>query len=307
MHVPVLLEEALNMLNVQQGGTYVDGTVGEGGHAAAIMERIGPSGLLIAVDGDSEVLPRAAERLSAVGTWYRLEHADFADLPEILRRLRIEQVDGILLDLGLSSFQLEHADRGFSFQREGPLDMRRDRTRGATAADLLAELDERELEEILRRYGEEPRARRIARRIVEARKRQPIRTTRELAELVEKCVGGRRGRIHPATRTFQALRIAVNRELESLHRALAAAPSLLKRGGRIVVISFHRLEDQAVKTVLGRHVGRWESLPEGGRRWIGERPLMRWVTRKPLTPSSAERAANPRCRSARLRAAERVE
>ncbi|MBU1910653.1 MAG: 16S rRNA (cytosine(1402)-N(4))-methyltransferase RsmH, partial [Verrucomicrobia bacterium] len=181
------------------------------------------------------------------------------------------------------------------------------RTQTLTAADLLEQLDEAALAEMLRQLGEEPAARRIARRIVEARGRGPLRTTGQLAELVARAKGGRRGRIHPATQTFQALRIAVNRELESLDRALVVAPVMLAPGGRLAVISFHRLEDRRVKAAMARHVGRWESLPAGGRRWVGERPVFRWITRKPIVCSPEERRANPRARSAKLRVAERME
>ncbi|MBU1694668.1 MAG: 16S rRNA (cytosine(1402)-N(4))-methyltransferase RsmH [Verrucomicrobia bacterium] len=307
MHVPVLLNETVEELGIKEGKTYIDGTVGDGGHAVKILERAGSRGRLLGIDRDGQTLPRAAERLSQVGGWYRLEQGDYADMQALALRHGIEQADGILLDLGMSSEQVDDPSRGFSFQQDGPLDMRMDRTQTLTAADLLEQLDEAALAEMLRQLGEEPAARRIARRIVEARGRGPLRTTGQLAELVARAKGGRRGRIHPATQTFQALRIAVNRELESLDRALVVAPVMLAPGGRLAVISFHRLEDRRVKAAMARHVGRWESLPAGGRRWVGERPVFRWITRKPIVCSPEERRANPRARSAKLRVAERME
>lgn len=307
MHVPVLLRETLEAMGVRAGGTYIDGTVGNGGHAAAILERAGPRGRLLGIDRDGETLPRAADRLSRVGGWYRLEQGDYAEMKALGLRNGIEKADGILLDLGMSSEQVDDAARGFSFQQDGPLDMRMDRAQVPTAAEYVNRLDEAALAELLWKLGEEPMARRIARRIVEERARRPIETTGELADIVARAKGGRRGRIHPATQTFQALRMAVNQDLESLDRALAAAPDLLAPGGRLAVISFHRLEDRRVKATMAAHVGRWESLPAGGRRWVGERPVLRWITRKPVTCSEEERGANPRARSAKLRVAERID
>lgn len=307
MHVPVLLRETIEAMGIRAGGTYIDGTVGNGGHAAAILERAGPRGRLLGIDRDGETLPRAAERLSRAGGWYRLEQGNYADMKTLGLRNGIEQADGILLDLGMSSEQVDDAARGFSFQQDGPLDMRMDRSQGPSAAELVNGLDEAALADLLWQLGEEPMSRRIARRIVEERAREPLRTTGRLADIVARSKGGRRGRIHPATQTFQALRMAVNQELESLDKALAAAPDLLAPGGRLAVISFHRLEDRRVKAAMAAHVGRWESLPAGGRRWVGERPVLRWVTRKPVACSEEERGANPRARSAKLRVAERME
>jgi len=307
MHVSVLLAETLEGLSIRKGGTYIDGTVGNGGHAAAVLERAGSQGRLLGIDRDGETLPRAADRLSPTGGWYRLEQGDYGDMQALALRHGIEQADGILLDLGMSSEQVDDPGRGFSFQQDGPLDMRMDRSQGETAAELLARLDETTLADLLWTLGEERASRRIARRLVEERAREPIRTTGRLAELVARAKGGRRGRIHPATQAFQAFRMAVNHELESLDRALAAAPAMLAPGGRLAVISFHRLEDRRVKAAMALHVGRWESLPAGGRRWVGERPVFRWVTRRPVTCSPEERRTNPRARSAKLRVAERVE
>lgn len=307
MHVPVLLRETLEAMGIRAGGTYIDGTLGNGGHAVEMLGRAGPDGRLLGIDRDAETLPRAAERLSRVGGWYRLEQGNYADMQTLALRNGIAQADGILLDLGMSSEQVDDPERGFSFRQDGPLDMRMDRTQERTAAAIVNEWSETELADLFWALGEEPMARRIARRIVEAREREPIRTTGRLAEIVERAKGGRRARIHPATQTFQALRMAVNRELEGLDRALAVAPGLLALGGRLAVISFHRLEDRRVKAAMALHVGRWESLAAGGRRWVGERPVLRWITRKPVTCSPEERAANPRARSAKLRVAERIE
>jgi 16S rRNA (cytosine1402-N4)-methyltransferase len=287
-HEPVLLAEALELLGVRPGGCWVDGTLGAAGHARALLERSAPDGRLLGVDRDAEGLERAAASLAAGGR-AELVHADFRELPELLdaRGLR---PDGVLLDLGLSSLQLDDPERGFSFRNEGPLDMRLDRRRGETAADLVARLPEGELADLIYRYGEERASRRVARAIVRAREDAPITATTELAALVRRAVRrGRRFGFDPATRTFQALRIAVNRELEGLAEALRALAARLAPGGRLAVIAFHSLEDREVKHTF-RELGR------GGYRLL---------TRKPVRPGEAERAANPRSRSARLRALER--
>jgi 16S rRNA (cytosine1402-N4)-methyltransferase len=216
-------------------------------------------------------------------------------------------VDGILLDIGLSSNQLDDPERGFSFMRDGPLDMRMNRGKARTAADLLNTLDEVDLVTLLRKYGEEPRARAIARRVVARRQETPFTRTTQLADLVMGVYGGRRGRIHPATQTFQALRIAVNGELEALERGLEAGLGLLSPGGRLVVISFHSLEDRIVKHFFAEHQGHWESLAEGGRTWVGSMPQVEVLTRRPVMASEEECLVNPRARSAKLRAAERKE
>jgi 16S rRNA (cytosine1402-N4)-methyltransferase len=216
-------------------------------------------------------------------------------------------VDGILLDIGISSNQLDDAERGFSFMRDGPLDMRMNRGKARTAADLLNTLSEADLAGLLRRYGEEPRARAIARRVVEQRQQALFVRTPQLADLVMGVYGGRRGRIHPATQTFQALRIAVNGELEALEQGLEAGLGLLAPGGRMLVISFHSLEDRIVKHFFAEHQGRWESLAEGGRKWIGSTPQVEVLTRRPVMASDEECLVNPRARSAKLRAAERKE
>ena len=268
---------------------YADGTVGGGGHAAALLEASAPDGMLLGVDRDGEALAVAADRLRPFGPRARLVHGDFRELPALARAAGLGPFDGILLDLGVSSLQLADPSRGFSFARDGPLDMRLDRAApGPTAADLVRRLPESALLAILRDHGEERWARRIARALVAARERTPIATTAELARLVARAIPRRAWppRIHPATRTFQALRIAVNRELEGLGEALEAAAGLLGPGGRLAVISFHSLEDRAVKHGFRR-------LAAGG---------MVVLTPKPVTPTDAEVAANPRARSAKLRA-----
>jgi 16S rRNA (cytosine1402-N4)-methyltransferase len=282
-HVPVLLAETLETLAVRPGGLFVDGTVGLGGHAAAILRASAPDGRLLGLDRDGETLARAAQALRPFGERVRLEHADFREIPE---RLRGERAQGVLVDLGISSAQLDDPERGFSFQAEGPLDMRMDRGEGETAGDLVNRLPERELADVIFLYGEERRSRRIARAIVRARERAPIRTTTELAEIVRRAAprSGRPG-LHPATRTFQALRIRTNRELDGLGTALRAAAQCLAPGGRLAVIAFHSLEDREAKTTLRALAAEGFSL----------------VTRKPVRPTEAEVSANPRARSARLR------
>jgi 16S rRNA (cytosine1402-N4)-methyltransferase len=289
IHVPVLLAETLELLAVKPGGLWVDGTVGLGGHAEAVLRASAPDGRLLGLDRDGETLERAKKRLAAFGGRARLEPGDHREIPE---RLGGEKADGILLDLGISSVQLDDPGRGFSFQAEGPLDMRMDRSRGETAADLVNRMRERDLADLIYAYGEEPASRRIARAIVEARARQPIATTTELADVVRRAAGrSRRPGLHPATRTFQALRIRVNGELDGLGEALERAASCLRPGGRLVVIAFHSLEDRAAKEAFRALAAR------------GFRPL----TRKPVRPGEAEVRVNPRARSARLRALVREE
>jgi 16S rRNA (cytosine1402-N4)-methyltransferase len=285
-HASVLLAESLELLTVRPGGVYVDGTVGLGGHAAAILERSGPDGRLLGLDRDAEALERAGERLRPFADRVRLEHADYRDIPRLLGR---ERADGILLDLGTSSFQLDTAERGFSFRSEGPLDMRMDRSGGETAADVVNRAREADLADILYRFGEERASRRIARAIVAARRQARIRTTTELAAIVRRAAGRGRPGLDPATRTFQALRIHVNRELEGLGAALAAIAECLAPRGRMAVIAFHSLEDREVKHTF---------------RELGTKAFL-VLTRRPIRPGPQEVSANPRSRSARLRGLER--
>ncbi len=305
MHQPVLSAEVLAWLRPRPGGTFIDATLGEGGHARALAERIGPGGRLLGIDCDAEAVARVQAHGGAWLERCTLVQANFAELGAVARAHGFEAVDGVLMDLGVSSAQLEVAERGFSFMRDGPLDMRMDRSRPLTAAELVNRLGEQELAELLRMYGEEHRAARIARVVVAERARRPLTRTGQLAELITRAVGGRRGRTHPATRTFLALRIAVNDELAALDRALPSGLELLKSGGRMAVIAFHSLEDRRVKECFARHAGRWVACPAGGREWVVAQPEVRILTRKPVRPSEAERRLNPRARSARLRVAER--
>jgi 16S rRNA (cytosine1402-N4)-methyltransferase len=288
-HASVLLAESLEILAVKPGGLYVDGTVGLGGHAAALLERSGPGGRLIGLDRDAEVLEQARERLRPFGARARLLHADYREIPRLLGD---ERPDGVLLDLGVSSVQLDTAERGFSFRLEGPLDMRMDRSGGESAAEVVNRTSEPDLADLIYQFGEERASRRIARAIVAARRQARIRTTTELAAIVRRAAGrNRRPGLDPATRTFQALRIHVNRELEGLGRALAGIAGCLAPRGRLAVIAFHSLEDREVKRTF-------RELGQGG---------FTVLTRRPLRPAAEETGANPRSRSARLRGLERGE
>ncbi len=307
MHRSVLFEEALELLDVRPGGVYVDGTLGSGGHAAGILARGGAGTRLLGIDRDGEALERARRVLAgAPGDW-TLARGNFAEMERLAGEAGIERADGVLLDLGVSSDQLECVERGFGFQNDGPLDMRMDTRGGLTARDVVNEWSEEALAGALREFGEEPRARRVARAIARERERAPIETTGRLAETVSRALGGRSGPRHPATRTFQALRIAVNRELESLEEGLEAGLRLLARGGRMAVIAFHSLEDRIVKRTFAAHAGRMESLQAGGERRVGVAPRVAVLTRKPVTAGAGELDGNPRARSARLRAVERIE
>lgn len=302
-----MVGDVLSLLAVQEGGVYVDTTVGSGGHAAAILGRLGGTGRLLAIDRDPVAVERAAKCLGAWAGQCVFRQGNFADLAAICAEADFGEVDGVLMDLGLSSDQLAEAERGFSFGLEGPLDMRMNRVESErTASDLVNTLSEETLEELLVRFGEERAARRIVRRIVRFRERHRIRSTTELAELVCRAKG-RGGRIHPATKTFQALRMAVNDEIPSLRCGLEAAIRVLRPGGRVAVLAFHSIEDREVKWCFKRHAGKWESQPAGGRRWVAEGLPLRIITKKPATPAREELAANPRSRSAKLRVAERLE
>jgi 16S rRNA (cytosine1402-N4)-methyltransferase len=307
-HRPVLLREALAALAVRPGGFWVDGTVGAGGHAEAILRATSPDGRLLACDRDAESLQTARARLAPFEERVVLRHADYRRLPELLDEVGVPAVAGILLDLGISSLQLDDAERGFSFRKDGPLDMRIDRTQPATAADLVNSLAEERLAAILKEYGEEKAAGRIARAVGRERAKAPITSTRRLAEIVAATVPGRGpSRIHPATRTFQALRIATNREIEGLDSLIETAAGRLQPGGRIAVIAFHSLEDRIVKKSL-RGLTRRCVCPRDLPICVCGRPgLVRMITGKAVRPSAEEARVNPRSRSARLRAAERLE
>jgi 16S rRNA (cytosine1402-N4)-methyltransferase len=304
-HTPVLLDEVLRGLNPHPGQRFIDGTLGAGGHAEAILQAIAPDGQVLALDADPVALNSARERLAPYNDRVHLVNANFAQLATIARSYDFVPVQGILLDLGLSSMQLSAAERGFSFQSEGPLDMRYDPSGPITAADLVNSLSQSELADLLYRFGEERRSRSIARAIVAAR---PVHSTRELADVVARAVGGRRGaRIHPATRTFQALRIAVNDELGALSSALSEATTILAPGGRLAVISFHSLEDRIVKNFFVQESKDCICPPEQLTCTCGHRATLRIITRKPIIASSDEINVNPRARSAKLRVAERME
>jgi 16S rRNA (cytosine1402-N4)-methyltransferase len=292
-HQPVMVNEVLEWLAPRSGAVIVDGTVGTGGHSVAIVPRLLPEGVLVGIDRDPEALETARQRLTEFQSLVRLERGNYRDLPRLLARLGLPHIDGLLLDLGASSLQLDRADRGFSFLSEGPLDMRMDPSQETTAEVLVNTLPADELTHLLETLGEERFARRIAQRIVQERRTQRITTTRQLARLVTGAIptGARHGRLHAATRTFQALRLAVNDELGALEALLAQLPSLLTPGARAVIITFHSLEDRLVK----------RAFLEGGRRGV-----WRVLTAKPRRPSAEETARNPRARSAKLRAAERL-
>lgn len=302
LHIPVLYQEALAGLQLRPGGRYIDCTVGGGGHARGILELSSPNGELLGIDVDPLAIEIARERLRGHSPRLTLVNGNYMDLREVAQRHNFHPVDGILFDLGVSSLQLERAERGFSFQKNGPLDMRFDPRGEWMAADLVNSLPERELAEILWRYGEERKGRRIARAIVANR---PLKTTRELVEVIEN-VMPRRGSIHPATRTFQALRIAVNDELENLAKALPQAVEILASGGRLVVISFHSLEDRVVKRFF-RDEAQGPIYPLDVPVPVRDRqPTLKVLTQKPIRPSAEEVEANPRSRSARLRIALRL-
>jgi 16S rRNA (cytosine1402-N4)-methyltransferase len=307
VHVPVLRAEVLDALQPRSGGRYVDGTLGGAGHAEAILEASSPDGRLLGLDLDPQAVERARARLgSRFGERVVLVDESFAHLEREARWHGFAPADGILLDLGLSSYQLA-SERGFGIRTASPLDMRfNPNSRDPTAADLVNSLDEAELTRVLRAYGEEPNARRIARAIVQQRARATIATSDQLAALVERAAGGRRGKIHPATRTFQALRIAVNRELESLEAVLPQAIEVLGPGGRLAVISFHSLEDRIVKRYLAGLASPCTCPPDLPVCVCGKKPIVRLLTRHGIRPTPAEVAANPRARSATLRVAEKL-
>ena len=302
-HIPVLYEQVLSWLQPRSGGWYIDATVGAGGHAKGILAASEPDGRLLGLDADPEALSFARQVLAPFGDRVVLRAANFRQIGAEAEALGIGQVDGILMDLGLSSRQLDDAERGFAFGQDGPLDMRMDRSQGQRAADLVNTLSEADLEDILWRYGEERRSRRIARTIVAAR---PLMTTGQLADLVVRTVG-RREKTHPATRTFQALRIAVNDELEALHQTLPRARDLLRPGGRLAVIAFHSLEDRMVKRFYQEEARDCICPPELPVCTCQHRATLRVLTSKPVRPEAEEIAQNPRSRSARLRVAARLE
>ena len=307
-HRPVLLRETIELLAAEQGGMFVDCTVGLGGHSEAILETSRDAQVL-GIDRDDEALEFARERLKPFGPRFRSVHADFRELTRVLATAKIKQARGILADLGASSLQLDSPVRGFSFRHDAALDMRMDAAGDEeTAAELLGRLSEVEIARIIFEYGEERHSRRIARRIVERRERgQPVSTTRDLAELVERAIGPvKQRRIHPATRTFQALRIAVNRELEGLDEFVSSAVDLLEPEGRLAVISFHSLEDRIIKRTFSKLSGHCQCPPRLPECKCGARRVVEILTRRPVTPSASEIAENSRARSAKLRACQKL-
>jgi 16S rRNA (cytosine1402-N4)-methyltransferase len=306
IHKPVLLQEVLQYLIRDKKGIYVDCTVGEGGHSEAILSRLSAKGRLIGIDKDGEQLEAAQERLKKYGDRCLLFKEDFRNLTNILNAYEIDFVDGILMDLGVSSYQLSDPQRGLSFQYDGPLDMRFDRSEKISAVELINRLSQSELYEIIKKYGEERWAQRIAREIVRYRKHKRIETTKDLSQLIAKVVpGSRRWRIHPATRTFQAIRIAVNKEIEGLKEAIIRLANRLKKGGRIVIISFHSLEDRQVKDAF-RSLVNTDYSSQGELQCNEEKKLLfRILTRRPIRPTKEEIESNSRSRSACMRVAER--
>ncbi|MCB8821359.1 16S rRNA (cytosine(1402)-N(4))-methyltransferase RsmH [Microvirga rosea] len=304
-HVPVLLEEVCTALDAKQGGTYVDGTFGAGGYTRAILDA-DPRNSVIGIDRDPDAIAGGAGLVAWAKQRLTLVHGRFGQLDDIARAEGHESIDGVVLDIGVSSMQLDEVERGFSFRGSGPLDMRMERA-GPSAADLVNEASEAELADIFYHYGEERRARAVARAIVEARRRETFETTKQLADLVASLIRQEPSGIHPATRVFQGLRIAVNDELGELVRALHAAERILRPGGRLVVVTFHSLEDRIVKQFFAVRTGR---SPSGSRHLPGlvaPKPTFETITRGPVTPGEEEIARNPRARSAKLRGGLRTE
>lgn len=308
-HVSAMLQEAVACLSCRPGGIYVDGTLGGAGHARAICQQIMPDGLLVGIDQDADAIANARRVLEPYLSNIRLFHGNFVHLPDFLAQLEIEAVDGILLDLGLSRHQLEASGRGFSFNRDEPLDMRMDIRTGTNAADLVNRLEEKELSRIFVQYGEERWSKLIARAIVKARALRRIRTSRQLAELVVSAVPARvaaKQKIHPATRIFQALRIAVNKELDRLAEFMSSAVDLLSPKGRLCILSFHSLEDRMVKQKFRALAKGCDCPPDLPVCICGKQPQVRLVTKKVLRPTAEEIARNPMARSTRLRAIEKL-
>ena len=306
-HVPVLANEAIDLLHVQPGGTYVDCTVGLGGHSERILQELGGKGRLIALDRDKDAMSISRERLSGHLSSLEFHHDNFKNLPLILGNLGIRLIDGCLVDLGVSNYQLATSERGFSIREDGPLDMRMDLDQRLKAEDFVNRLSEKELSDIFHAYGEERQAKKIAHAIVESRRDGEFRSTRKLADFVEMVKGGRKGsRVHPATQVFQALRIQVNQELEALDTFLSQTIALLRNGGRLVVISFHSLEDRIVKKTFQIEAGKCICFKPREACRCPRIHNVEILTRKPVIPSAAEVGGNPKARSAKLRAVQRI-
>ncbi len=302
-HIPVMLKETITALKVEPGGRYIDCTVGEGGHSAAILEQSSPEGRLLGFDADPHAIKIAKLKLQEFGESIVLINENFNNLGEICSQYNFRPVHGILFDLGISSLQLAETGRGFSFQQEAPLDMRFSPEQKLSAAEIVNDYSESELAMIIWKYGEEPKSRKIAKYIIENR---PMETTSELARVITRAVKGERKKIHPATRTFQALRIAVNREMENLRSAMEQAVEILGIDGRLAIISFHSLEDRAVKEFLNLEARLCTCPPEVPVCTCEHQPRLRIINKKVIKPSTSEIEINPRSRSARLRIAERI-
>jgi len=302
-HLPVLYHDIIHALRPKSPGRYVDATVGAGGHAVGILESSSPDGQLLGFDLDPQALALADQRLAVFQGRYQLIHASYTTLLAQLSRLKWDRVDGIVIDLGVSSMQLDTPQRGFSFREEGPLDMRFSPDQSVTAADLVNDMPEGELANLLWKYGEEPQSRRIARAIHQSR---PLRTTTELANLIQKTVGRSQGRIHPATRTFQAIRIAVNNELQAVEAFLPQAVAALRPAGRLAVISFHSLEDRLVKQYFRLESRDCICPPQQPVCTCGHKASIREINRRPIMADEVEIRENPRARSARLRIVEKI-
>ena len=308
-HVSVLLQETIDGLNVKPDGIYVDGTTGGGGHSYEICKRLGENGRLIGIDQDAEALAAAEKRLEPFAGIVTLVKSNYAQMKEVLKQLGIEKVDGIVLDLGVSSYQLDNAERGFSYREDGPLDMRMDREQTLTARDIVNDYPESELYRIIKEYGEERFAKSIARNICKRRQDKPLETTFELVDIIRNSMPAkaRNGKSHPAKRTFQAIRIECNQELEVLRQALDEMVNLLKDGGRISIITFHSLEDRMVKTSFRRQENPCTCPPDFPVCVCGNKAKGKVITRKPILPSEEECEQNTRSKSAKLRVFERIE
>lgn len=305
-HVSVLLKECINGLNIKPDGIYVDGTLGGGGHSFHILQRL-ETGRLIGIDQDTDALTAATNRLKIYGDKFIPVHSNFSNLKQVLETLEIKKIDGLLLDLGVSSFQLDEAERGFSYMNDGKLDMRMNQSDAFTAYEVVNEYSERKLTEIISEYGEENWANRIAKFIVEARSNKPIETTFELVEIIKNAIpaAARKDGPHPAKRTFQAIRIEVNNELRIIEQTIEDAVKHLNKGGRIAIITFHSLEDRIVKNAYKKLAQGCTCPPEFPVCVCGGKPKVKIITKKPILPSDDEIEGNPRARSAKLRVAEK--
>lgn len=307
-HVPVLLEECIDGLNIKPDGIYVDGTLGGAGHSSEICKRLSPNGMLIGIDRDEEALRVSSKRLEEFDCKKAFVHGNYSDIKNILRELDIEEIDGALLDLGVSSYQLDNPERGFSYMNDAALDMRMDRSEGMTAYDIVNEYSKDELYRIIKRYGEERWASRIADFIVKARREKPIETTFELVEIIKAAVpaSARRNGPHPAKRTFQAIRIEVNDELGGVKRAVDDFIDVLAPKGRLAIISFHSLEDRIVKDAYSERENPCVCPPEIPICVCGKKPEIKKINKKPIVPSESQEDENPRARSAKLRVCEKL-